>query len=214
MLAAARGGARAGRRLRPTPLSDALLSAPHKRADLVCSQGNNERLPTQLTQRALVDYDGRKGPYEHQKGFLQARARCLLTSTISPRAASTPPDDKRRAWPKGLLQPALGMAKVPPDIASELLYEVGWNARHRYVDVRQIQSGGAVRGAIHTPLLPEPHTFLARAEAALHVSERSALGGSNEELTESRIIVGCEGEEAEDARTAITMLQAAGYVRT
>jgi len=108
----------------------------------------------------------------------------------------------------------MGMAKVPPDIASELLYEVGWNARHRYVDVRQIQSGGAVRGALHTPLLPEPHTFLARAAAALYVSERSALGGSNEDLTESRIIVGCEGEEAEDARTAITMLQAAGYANS
>ena len=113
------------------------------------------------------------------------------------------------SWPKGLL--SSGLAKVSPDIACELLYEVGWSARHRYVDVRQVQSGGFVKDAIHVPFLPEPHTFEARASAALLVPDHSVLGAANEDPKEARLIIGCHDDDAEDARSAAGVLKSAGY---
>lgn len=44
-------------------------------------------------------------------------------------------------------------ASVPPDVASDLLYEVGWESRHVYVDLRNSEEFGRGRpkGAISVP---------------------------------------------------------------
>lgn len=117
-------------------------------------------------------------------------------------------------WIPGLLKPGTDdVARLSPDLAAELLFEVGWNARHRYLDVRQAADGGTVRGAIRCPYLPEPHTFEARAAAALYEPQRSALGGGGDDPRLARIIVGCDGsEDAEDAAAAAALLHGAGYV--
>jgi len=97
-------------------------------------------------------------------------------------------------------------ARLAPGMAAELLFEVGWNARHRYLDVREHADGGKVPGALHCPFLPEAHSFEARASDAL----RSDGGGLPKA---ARVIVGCDGsEDSEDAQAAVTILQRAGYV--
>ena len=111
-------------------------------------------------------------------------------------------------WIPGLLKsPAGGTpARLAPGMAAELLFEVGWNARHRYLDVREHADGGKVPGALHCPFLPEAHSFEARASDAL----RGDGGGIPKA---ARVIVGCDGsEDSEDAQAAVTILQRAGYV--
>ena len=44
-------------------------------------------------------------------------------------------------------------ARLSAGMAAELLFEVGWNARHRYLDVREHADGGKVPGALHCPCL-------------------------------------------------------------
>lgn len=96
--------------------------------------------------------------------------------------------------------------RLAPGMAAELLFEVGWNARHRYLDVREHADGGKVPGALHCPFLPEAHSFEARASDAL----RGDGGGIPKA---ARVIVGCDGsEDSEDAQAAVTILQRAGYV--
>lgn len=145
----------------------------------------------------------------HRVSAVTARCAPLLS-----RSCSTALHELGATSRRGAGQPQSDvLAKVPPDLAEELLYEVGWNARHRFLDVRAAQTGGAVRGAIHVPLLPEVHSFEARAMAALHEPNRSRLGGS-EDLKAARIIVGCEDDDAEDAKAAAVRLKNAGFLNT
>ena len=74
------------------------------------------------------------------------------------------------AWPRGLLQEKGGKAPttVSLTIAEELLYEVGWQSRHAYVDVRSADlfARGCARGAVSLPYEPR-ETFLERADEVI-----------------------------------------------
>lgn len=117
------------------------------------------------------------------------------------------------AWPKGLIAgDGVGpLAMLPPDHVCELLYEVGWNARHSYLDVRPAADGAAaVREALRVPFLPEVHTFETRVAAALVGARRPR--DPDDDPKAARIVVGCCGaEDGEDSRSAARALQTAGY---
>ena len=79
------------------------------------------------------------------------------------------------AWPEGLLQSHQGKrpTAVSARLASELLYEVGWQSRHSCIDVRPTAEfvAGRARGAYNVPL--EPYAdFVTRAA---HVIEQIHL---------------------------------------
>ena len=69
-------------------------------------------------------------------------------------------------WPEGLLQAHQGNSPttVSAQLASELLYEVGWQSRHTFLDVRPaaIFASGHARGAYNVPFEPID-SFVARA---------------------------------------------------
>lgn len=98
-----------------------------------------------------------------------AAARRLLASSSSSSSAGGS-GVVAAHWPEGLLQAHAGKrpTAVSAPLASELLYEVGWQSRHNFLDVRSesLFAAGHVRGAYNVPLEPQT-TFVARAEAAV-----------------------------------------------
>ena len=93
-----------------------------------------------------------------------------------------------------------------------LLYEVGWNARHSYIDVREVTDGATVRDALRVPLLPEVHTFEERVTSSVRNYTRRPRDPLDDDPTSARLVVGCSGlEDGEDARTAARLLQQAGF---
>jgi rhodanese-related sulfurtransferase len=117
-------------------------------------------------------------------------------------------EDKTKAhWPSGLL----AAAPLSLDMAQELIYEVGWNAQHRYVDVREeeLSATSTARGALRVPLLPEVHTFETRLASALS-SGRRQLDASDDDPRHARLILACD-QSGEDSETALAILKQAGY---
>ena len=112
----------------------------------------------------------------------------------------------KATWPSGLLS----QSALSPELAFELIFEVGWNAQHRLIDVRQDESveSGAARGAIKVPLLPEVHTFATRLGAALSTNRR--LDSSDDDPSNARLILSCD-RSGEDSATAVDILKKAGY---
>lgn len=129
-------------------------------------------------------------------------------------------------WPAGLLggsSPDDPPTTVPPQLAAELLFEVGWAARHCFLDVRPSEqlSAGKVRGALSVPAEPA-ETFLARAIGVIEQQQRDqpatahvegsthlALDGTDPSK-EARVIVGF----GENAHAAASELLRAGFVNT
>lgn len=123
------------------------------------------------------------------------------------------PPRSRSNWPRGLLSETStrALAMLPPDHVAELLYEVGWNAQHTFVDVREENGGATVRGALWVPFLPEVHTFEARVADALRAARR-LRDPHDDDPKDARLVLGCTGlDGCEDARAGAAMLQKAGY---
>jgi len=74
------------------------------------------------------------------------------------------------AWPIGILQEKGGKRPTTVSLTQteELLYEVGWMARHSYLDVRSAADFdlGRPRGAVSLPYEPA-ETFLERAAVTI-----------------------------------------------
>uniref|UniRef100_A0A7S4F1D9 Rhodanese domain-containing protein n=1 Tax=Chrysotila carterae TaxID=13221 RepID=A0A7S4F1D9_CHRCT len=143
---------------------------------------------------------------------VEAAARVAQTRVAERRAEilGNKAGESLAAWPEGLLSgegaAEQGGTPIPAHFASELLFEVGWQSRHCFLDIRSADAFGAgrVRGALNVPFEPET-TFLARAGAAL-----DRLHHPNPPGKKARVIVGF-GEHA-DAAAAV--LLRAGYANT
>jgi len=89
------------------------------------------------------------------------------------------------------------LPKLPPSVASELLYEVSPSARHLLLDVRSVpaSASSSIPGSINVPYEPKA-TFVLRMKA-------QGL------LPESRLIVAAENDA--DVAPAVATLARAGY---
>jgi rhodanese-related sulfurtransferase len=136
-------------------------------------------------------------------------------------------------WPKGLLQEAGGKRAtvVNLDLAEELCYEVGWQARHNLLDVRPAERFEVrrPRGAHSVPYEPAS-TFVERAITAIdrihldrpaqYLSAASHARGELEPgeddgtsmLMARLVVVG--DDDSSLAMTATTALLDAGYTNT
>tara|TARA_B100000513_G_scaffold99383_1_gene42389 strand:- start:247 stop:921 length:675 start_codon:yes stop_codon:yes gene_type:complete len=129
-------------------------------------------------------------------------------------------------WPRGLLGGSSsgdGPTTVPPQLAAELLYEVGWAARHCFLDVRPTEnvSSGKVRGALSVPAEPAA-SFVERATAILEQQQRDQPAVAHVEgsthlaldatdpTKQVRVIVGF----GDEARAAAATLLRAGFINT
>ena len=138
-------------------------------------------------------------------------------------------------WPEGLLQDSGGRKPTAVDVAlaEELLYEVGWQARHSFLDVRPATAytAGRVRGAHNVPFQPEG-TFMARAEAviaqihrdqppaqylaraSLPRGEKVGAGQADEDLESPRLLRLIVGGDRTAAFSACEVLLQAGFKNT
>lgn len=121
-----------------------------------------------------------------------------LDSSGSPSAPS--------AWPVGLISNN-GTAEptvIPPDFASELVYEVGWQSLHTFIDVRPAASAPIAARAVRVPLGEGGVDFVRRLTEVLE-----------EPSLEARVVLAdAEGAEGGAAYEAALDLQEAGFVNT
>jgi len=118
-------------------------------------------------------------------------------------AAHSDEGSARTPWPRGLLS-GDGQAPTPlaPALVAELMYEVGWQSRHRMVDVRRAEDFNSVRphGAHNVPLEPID-SFVTRAVNELRLDP------------DARLVISDEFNHG-DAQKAARALLAAGYANT
>ena len=97
------------------------------------------------------------------------RQRCLCSSSSLPSGVIA------ASWPEGLLQESGGKSPttVAANLAEELLFEVGWQSRHSFIDVRSAEAfaAGRVRGAHSVPFEPA-ESFEQRAVEAIEKLHR------------------------------------------
>lgn len=108
-------------------------------------------------------------------------------------------------WPRGLLGGSGGApTALPPGLAAELLYEVGWHSRHVLLDVRPAVAFASARprGALSVPLLPVD-TLVERAAAAVGFEADARM-----------VVAGGGGDADADAERAARALLGAGYANT
>lgn len=119
------------------------------------------------------------------------------------------------------------VAKVDPDTAADLLYEVGWESRHTFLDVRTPQEfrKARVRGALNFPLLLPTDAAAGSSaseqegEAPLVLKDGTQLVRNTSWLSQvqaalpadSRLIVGSANAASKRAETAVQQLQGCGY---
>ena len=119
-----------------------------------------------------------------------------LDSSGSPAAPS--------AWPVGLISHN-GTAEptvIPPDFASELVYEVGWQSLHTFIDVRHDASAPIAARAVRVPLGEGGVDFVRRLRDVLE-----------EPSLEARVVLtDSEGAEGGEAYEAALDLHEAGFV--
>jgi hypothetical protein len=108
------------------------------------------------------------------------------------------------AWPVGLISNN-GTAEptvIPPDFASELVYEVGWQSLHTFIDVRPAASAPIAARAVRVPLGEGGVDFVRRLTEVLE-----------EPSLEARVVLAdAEGAEGGAAYEAALDLQEAGFV--
>eukprot|EP00964_Phaeocystis_antarctica_P114479 scaffold78441_cov63-Phaeocystis_antarctica.AAC.2 len=108
------------------------------------------------------------------------------------------------AWPVGLISNN-GTAEptvIPPDFASELVYEVGWQSLHTFIDVRPDASAPLAARAVRVPLGEGGVDFVRRLTEVLE-----------EPSLEARVVLAdSEGAEGGAAYEAAIDLQEAGFV--
>ena len=108
------------------------------------------------------------------------------------------------AWPVGLISNN-GTAEptvIPPDFASELVYEVGWQSLHTFIDVRPDASAPLAARAVRVPLGEGGVDFVRRLTEVLE-----------EPSFEARVVLAdSEGAEGGEAYEAAIDMQEAGFV--
>ena len=108
------------------------------------------------------------------------------------------------AWPPGMLSNngAAEPTVIPPDFANELVYEVGWQTLHTFIDVRSDASAPLAARAVRVPLNEGGADFVRRLKEAL-----------DEPSLESRVVLAdLDGAEGGAAYEAAIDLQEAGFV--
>ena len=126
------------------------------------------RCPESSHRRGAMQRSGRSlllQPFRHTRVMQSARSLLVRRSTYCSSSGVI-----AALWPEGLLQESGGKSptSIQPNLAEELLFEVGWQARHACIDVRAAEdfAHGRVRGAHSVPYAPAS-TFEERAMAAL-----------------------------------------------
>ena len=135
---------------------------------------------------------------------------------------SSPDDTRKRVWPsthththhtphtrlhrerqsafsdRASAGTADGTASVPPELARELMLEVGWESRRSYVDVRsaEVFARGRPRGAVSLPW-NGGQSFVERAAAL--------------EQDPGRLLVGGAAAERDDVVEAARLLEQSGF---
>ena len=111
------------------------------------------------------------------------------------------------AWPVGLISNN-GTAEptvIPPEFASELVYEVGWQSLHTFIDVRPADASAPIAArAVRVPLGEGGVDFVRRLTEVL-----------GEPSIEARVVLAdAEGAEGGAAYEAALDLQEAGFVNS
>jgi len=147
-------------------------------------------------------------PFSVSPALSSALAGRFSTEATS---AADPPSGAATQQPKALL---------PPEVAAELMYEVGWESRHRYLDVRTPEefAKGRPEGAVNVP-------YMLKSSAAEAGTSLGSLkpGGlrmrENPDFLEqvlqhfppdTRLIVGSENK-GRRASLAVSLLEKQGY---
>ena len=124
------------------------------------------------------------------------------------------PNKPSSLWPDGLLggNPEDGPVVLHPILVSELLYDVGWHARHQFIDVRTPEAfaSGRVMGARNVTWEHDDASFVERVEVSLASSRRA---GEDPLERDVRLVVGgAGGVDAAEVQAAGVALLRAGFV--